>query len=151
MVDYACETVAEVLDEILPLVYRHNEEISYDITSGDPLDIDVDLYSRLHEHGLLKVFTAREDGQLIGYALFHLAFSMQRKYLKQAHEGGFYVRPEFRRGHVAIKFIAYIARELAKEDCHMVLYSSPAANPKFGELLHLLGYSKVDEVYARRL
>lgn len=151
MVEFARETVAAALDEMLPLVYRHNDEIPYGVTAADPLDIDVDLYKRLCELGLVRLFTVRDAGHLVGYAMFHLGTSLHRKYLKQAHEGGLYVHPEFRRGTTAIKFLAYISAELKKEEFDMVLYNSPAANPKFGELLHLLGYSKVDEVYARRL
>lgn len=151
MAEFARETVAEVLEDMLPLVQQHNAEIAYDVTMSDPLDIDVDLYQQLQDFGALRVFTAREGGHLIGYAVFHVGNSPQRKYLKQAHEGGLYVHPDFRRGRTALKLIAYADAELAKENVDMVMYSSPAANPKFGELLHLLGYSKVDEVYARRL
>jgi hypothetical protein len=39
---------------------------------------------------------------------------------------------------------------LLEHGCNMVLYHSPAANPGFGTLLAKRGYSKVDEVYARR-
>jgi GNAT superfamily N-acetyltransferase len=149
-VRYAIEDIG-VLPELLPLAYAHANEITYDITRSDPLDINEETYRALHDAGVLKIFTARSEDRLVGYAVYVLAYSLDRKYILQAQECGLFVLPEFRRGRVALGLLKYADDALAETGCDMVFYHSPAANPKFGELLSRLGYSRVDEVYARRM
>jgi len=150
MVEYARES-ADIFDEIFPLVQMHAKEIAYGVTADEPLDIALDTYRALEQAGALCVFTVRSEGRLVGYAIFHLGQSLDRKYIKQAHEGGLFLLPECRGGRTAMRLLEFADAELANLGCNTVLYSSPAANPKFGAMLSRLGYEKVDEVYARRL
>lgn len=147
---YSAESVS-VMSELMPLVQAHASEISYGITRDDPLDVDIDTYSALYDLGRFRLFTARCDGKLIGYLGFVLSRSLDRRYMVQALECGFFLSPEYRRGRTALRLMAMAEHELKTLGCDVVFYHSPVANPRFGALLSHCGYQKVDEIYARRL
>lgn len=140
---------SEIIDEILPLADIHSREIGYRLTP-EPLDINVDMYRAADKAGILRVFTIRDDGKLIGYGIFLLGYSLDRRTLKQAHEGGFFLLPEYRLGRIALKFLEYCDNRLSEDGVNMVIYQSPVG-AAFGEILSRRGYTKVDEVYARRI
>lgn len=141
----------DVFDEIMPLAMAHADEITYDVTRGEPLDVNEEAYRALANMGILKIFTVRRSRRLVGYLVYVVSHSLDRRYLKQAFEGGFFILPKFRGTSAALRLMRFAEKELSDQGCDMVLYHSPAANPRFGALLSRLGYSKVDEVFARRL
>lgn len=147
MVSFHTESSA-VIEEIIPLAYSHAAELQYSVTP-EPLDINDDAYRVLDKAGVLRVFTAR-DANLVGYGVFILGFSMDRRWLKQAHEGGFFLLPEYRLGRTALKFLEYCDNQLKEDGVNMVVYQCPTGSA-FGKILTRRGCTHVDEVYARRM
>ena len=139
---------SDILEKIKPLANLHSGEIGYRLTP-EPLDINEDAYRALDKAGILRVFTIR-DTQLVGYGVFILGFSLDRKSIKQAHEGGFFILPVYRLGRTALKFLDYCDNRLKEDGVNMVIYQSPVG-ANFGKILSRRGYTKVDEVYARRI
>lgn len=150
MIVYAKECADSVLDEIVPLMIAHDQEIVDDITRAWPLEVDVDRYRLVEAAGMLRVFTARDEGELVGYATFMVVASIHRKSLVVAHEDALYLKPDQRKAGVARRLMDFAEDSLSAE-CVMVMYHSPCGNPRFGTLLARSGYTKYSEHYARRL
>ena len=150
MVEFARESCS-IMQEIIPLASAHAKEMDYPVFDQAPLDLDEDAYRAIEAAGLLRVFTARQDNILVGYAIFIVAMALEHRTVKQGLEAGFYLAPEVRLGRTAVRFLSYCDSEMAEEKVAMVLYHSPVAHPKFGAILARRGYVKVDEIYARRL
>ena len=73
----------DVFKEMIPLLEAHWQEIAH--YKDIPLDPDFDAYFRAEDAGMLRVFTARDENDvLIGYAVFLIRFNIHYKSSKQA-------------------------------------------------------------------
>lgn len=104
MITFQQEMLCEVVQEVQPLLDLHYRELCLhrDVIALDPQWRE---YALLEQMGRFVVFTAREDGRLIGYNAFFLN--------KHMHYGGFtvaqndvlFLHPDYRRGTTALKFL----------------------------------------------
>lgn len=104
MITFQQELLCEVVQEVQPLLDLHYRELCLhrDVIELDPQWRE---YAILEQMGRFVVFTARDDGRLIGYNAFFLN--------KHMHYGGFtvaqndvlFLHPEQRRGTTALKFL----------------------------------------------
>ena len=80
MMTYQVETVSEVIDEMETLNLLHWKEIAThkDIKKLNP---DYDKYYTLESLGMLRIFTARYDGTLVGYFISLLSTQLQHSEL----------------------------------------------------------------------
>ncbi|MGO8854407.1 MAG: hypothetical protein ACLQO1_01665 [Steroidobacteraceae bacterium] len=147
---YSREAAAAVIDEIKPLLERHHAEIAHypDI----PLKVNDEFFLEADRKGVLRLFTIRCAQELIGYAVFFVAPSPKYMTSLQAHQYVLYLAPEYRRGRVGLHFIDWCDGEL-KGGGVQVVYQHVKTDPKlnFGRLLESLGYTRIDEIYGRRL
>ena len=65
-IKYQQEFLSTVVEDIKPLLKEHWEEIALN-KEKIKLNPDWDTYEELEHQGRLKVFTARQDGSLVGY------------------------------------------------------------------------------------
>ena len=145
---YARETSATVLDEIKPLLAAHWREITHypDIA----LDVDYERFLAAEKRGALRIFTARNNGELAGYAIFLVGPSSRSKQSIQALQDVLYLDPEYRRGRIGMHLIKFADDALRAEGVQVSIQHVKAAHD-FGPLLARLGYELVDLVYSRRL
>ena len=148
MLTYNLEDIS-IFDEVVPLALEHIRSIAYALVPEEP-EINPVIYKMMAYSGAMRIFTVRDEKKLAGYAIFFIGHSPNWKGLKQANEQGLFILPEYRRPRTAINFLRFCDNHLKSEGVSMVSYQSPADAP-FGGLLSRLGYSKVDEIYARRL
>lgn len=149
---YQLEKLRNCIEEISRLSVAHHFEISK-FTDFDP-DTDWETYIALEEqHGLLRVFTARDDKDVLrGYCAFHVAPSLHYKGLVQAHQDLIWIQPEFRGQGLGKKFIGWIDEKLKEEGIHAVIHNVPAVSPEsFTYLLKDLDYEFYDSLYIKRL
>jgi hypothetical protein len=142
------ETLTEALWlEAMPLLHAHWREIAHypDIL----LDVDVDGYMRCDEMGMVRCFTAREDGALVGYALFFVRPNLHYQASVQAVQDVLYLAPRAR-GGAGRRFIAWCDEQLAKQAIQVVYHHTKAVH-NFGPMLERMGYELVDLIYAKRL
>lgn len=150
MITFQQETVETVETDIVPLMKAHNEEVrTPEVDLEFPLNVNVAMYKRLAAAGVLRIFTARDDARLVGYATFIVGPSHHRDMIC-AHEDALYVTPDFRKGRLALKLIHY-AEEVLKPLCDLVIYHCPTSKPHFGVLLEKLGYKPYATYFARRM
>ena len=145
MTTFQRETFAQVIEEIKPLLDKHWEEIAHfhDIA----LDPNYAMYRKAEEAGKLRVFTARKDGALVGYAVF-ITGNLHYQSTSTAMQDILFLLPEHR-GFTGYRLIKFADSELAKEGVQITYHHVKVAHD-FGPLLERMGYVPVDIIYARR-
>lgn len=143
---FALESLEQVFDEVSPLLVGHYTEIEGHL--GIPLDIDWEAYAEVEKAGAIRIFTARIDGNLIGYTVFFVHTSLHYKTSKQAVQDGLFIDPEHR--GFGMKFLRWCDTQLRNEGVQFV-HHSVSVLKDFGQMLERLGYEKSETVYRRRL
>lgn len=144
--NYNIETIDQVVNEIKPLIEEHYLEIAkyQDI----PLDPDWDLYKKLEEAGMLKIFTCRLDGELIGYAVYFVKGHIHYKSCLMAQQDILFIRKKYRgKGMI---FIMWCDEQLKNMGIQLVMQHVKAEH-NFGPMLERIGYELMDLLYTRRL
>ena len=149
MIVFACEPVAQVWNEAIALARVHWEG-----TKGyrrhEPFNPSFSRYNTASEQGYFFVFTARDEGRLVGYFGIYVTPSMHSQLLT-ATEDTFFIHPEYREGFTAIRFIKHVERELAKAGVHEILFSCESDNVVANKLLTFLKYEPAIQQYRKRL
>lgn len=143
---FSRESVLAVEEEIKPLLFKHWQEIAH--YKDIPLDPDWGYYKMLDEKGFLGVYTARENGVLIGYSIYAVKPNPHYKSSLQAHQDIIFIDPE-KRGF-GKEFIDWCDSELRSLGVQVV-YHHVKKDHDFSPVLRRLGYALVDLIYARRL
>lgn len=136
----------ELLDEMLPLLVKHYKEIAH--YQDIPLEPDYDSYIRMEEMDMVRAYTARDEGGLIGYAVFLVRSNIHYKSSKQAVQDVLYIDPS-KRGF-GYKFIMWCDLQL-KADAVQVVYHHAKTEHNFGPLLEKQGYKLIDLIFGKRL
>ena len=139
------ESVTKVIDEIKPLLEMHWREIAH--YQDIELNPDWEFYLSVPS---VRVYTARMDGELIGYGVFFIGPNRHYKQSVQAVQDILFVHPSHRGGRTGYKLLAFCDSE-AKAEGAQAIYHHVKAVHDFGPLLKRLGYETVDLIYARRL
>lgn len=145
-ITFHLEKFKDVIHEALPLVESHYKEIAH--YQDIPLEPDIDLYIKMEDAGIIKVFTARIEGELIGYAVFIIKQNPHYKNSLQAIQDVIYIDPKSR--GFGFRFITWIDIQLASMGVQ-VAYQHVKAAYNFGPMLERIGYKLIDHVYGRRL
>jgi GNAT superfamily N-acetyltransferase len=137
--------------ELEPLCHRHKDEIAH--YADIPLNIDKGAYEKAEAAGILKVYTARSvpDFALIGYAIYFIGPNMHYRDSIQARQDVVYLAPEWRKGRLGMRLIAYAddrLRDWGVQVCH---HHQKLAHPAIGKVLEHLGYEAVEQIWSKRL
>jgi hypothetical protein len=143
-VNFARETVAEVSDDILPLIALHAQEIE-----GRESSVDFERFAQFERVGILRIYTARLDRALKGYVLYLLGPSLNFKHVQMAQQTGIYVHPDAR-GPTSARFLRFTEGELATEGIRLVSQTSNARRP-IDNWLKRLGYALAETSYVKVL
>lgn len=145
MTVYQRETLADVREDISPLLVKHWEEIAR--FKDVPLDPNWDGYAAAERNGVLRVFTARRDGALLGYGVFFRGNLHYRSSVLFTQDI-FFVLPQHR-GIVGARLLRYCDEQLQAEGAQAV-YHHVKTHLDWGPVLERMGYEKVDTIYGRR-
>jgi GNAT superfamily N-acetyltransferase len=146
---FAREPFASFFEEAKPLLVQHFEEIS--AFQDIPLDPNIERYLEMDGEGLLRIYTARQDGLLIGYAVFCMAYNLHYRSSLQAHQDVLFVHPSFRNFRNAYRLIKHTEIALREEGVQIVTHHSKLAHPALHAILHLMGYVDLDITQGKRL
>lgn len=144
MIKYSIETVAQCIAEIKPLNYAHWAEIAThkDIKVLDP---DYDRYYKLEELGMLRIYTVRDSGILIGYYISMIMPHMHYQTCITALNDILYVHPDYRGGTVAYRMFTGALKDLKDNtDTNVVIVHMKVKHP-FKRLLTKLGFEQTEE------
>ena len=143
---FAIEKISDTWDEAHDLMLEnHKETGSTDSIEFNP---DKDKYLAIENVGLMKLFTARDEGKLVGYAIFlisvHLHYSCQLwamqdvMFMKNTH-----------RGIGSYRFMKWVDEELANLGVNVVL-RSVHVRKDYSRILEKIGYQKIETSFMRR-
>lgn len=148
-VKLAIESLSQVKGDILPLLDEHWDEVA---VNKDTIAMNPcwDTYAALESVNKLGIFTARLDGELIGY--FVIVASENPHY--KGHIFGvndvIYLKPEYRGTYLGSNLITF-AENTAKEVGVSVLVINTKTHVPFDGVLNRLGFTHIENVYSKKL
>lgn len=147
--DFALEVFTPKLyGEMWPIFEAHYKEISH--YQDIPLSPDTLHYDTLQKVGILRVYTVRDSGKLVGYCVFSVGKNPHYDTSVQAKQDILFLSKELRGGMNGFKFIQWCDEQLHKEGVQVV-YHHVKKSHNFGPVLERMGYELVDLIYGRRL
>lgn len=139
MITFARELLCECVQEAQPLLELHYRELCLhrDVIQLDPRWEEYALLERLER---FVVFTAREDGRLVGYSAFFVTKHLHYAGLVHAQNDVLFVEPAARRGTTALRFLAFCEEQLRAAGVRKLTYHIKF-NLDWRPLLHRRGYA----------
>lgn len=149
MITFQREQVLDVADEIEDLLRMHYEEVALH-KEAIPLDPDWPRYVSLEEVGQLAVYTARDDGRLVGYSVFFLYQHIHYKQTRIASNDVLFLHPDYRKGTCGIKLIKHSEQQLKSLGVNKVTWHIKF-NKDFRPILHRMGYCDEEVIVGKIL
>jgi hypothetical protein len=144
-VDFAHESYANVKNEIKPLLQEHWKEIALH-TDDIKLEPNWNAYSRMAEQGALRVYTARKDGELVGYFVCIVMPSIHYMRHLFANNDILFLKKAQRKGTAGIRLIKYAVEELTKEGVTLININVKKKQD-FGLVLEHIGFEHVEDLW----
>lgn len=135
-----------LIGEMIPLWVRHHAETVQYVNI--PLEPNTIAYQQAAKAGIVRIFTARIDGKLIGYQVFFVMPHLHSRHSLQATQDIIFIDREYRKGLTGYKFIKFCSDKLISDGVQ-VIYQHISAHHDFGPVLKRMGYELVDLVYGR--
>ncbi len=146
---FALEKFATVFDDALPMLEQHYEELTF--YKSLKLNPDRERYEMVDAGGLLRIYTARDCGSLIGYGAFIVSRSVHYRDSIHANEDAFYLSPSHRGRTVGMRFLKWCDEQLIAEGVQIITHHVKLAHPTLGMLLEKIGYDKQEWIYSKKV
>ena len=140
------EKFQSFIDEAVLLLKEHYEELA-ERTDVIELDPDVEKYQKLLEMNILEVHTARDDGNLVGYALWMVMNHLHYKKSVTASSDILYIHPNYRKGIFGYKFVKWTTEEVKKRSPQRILFHMKP-HLDYGHLVERLGGHFFEKTYS---
>ena len=151
MLEFGFEPLETALDDgLLELVNRHYDEIARD-KDRVPLAIDLEEYIKMEDDGRVKLFTAREDGVLVGYILFYFFCPERYRTTLYVEDSMYWLGPELRKGWNGLKFLSAAKQALPRPCKLQMRVKLSFANGEVGNLMEKIGLKPIEMVYSEFL
>ena len=147
--DFAIENLAKVRREIEPLLMEHWNEIALnkDIIKLNP---DWREYARLDELNALRIYTARKDGELMGYFVIMVSRSLHYKDHLFANNDIVFLTKPARKGLTGLKLVKF-AMESLKAEGVTKLHINTKTHQPFDPIMDRLGFEEIETVFSKVL
>lgn len=146
MLNFELETFRDdVIEEMEQLVLEHWKEVGGSETK--PVVV-WDVYQKAEGLGLVKLFTARDSGVLVGYGVFSLAPDIHHGNELKAIQDVFYLAKDSRKGYAGLEFIRFCDEMLVGMGAKKIRHEVTEAN-NWGAVLEYIGYSKKSTIYEK--
>ena len=132
--------------EIQPLLDEHHKEVAM---YQDKIDLAVDWekYAAMADIDTIRIYTWREEDELVGYNVFFLSPHPHYVDHEFAVNDILYVHPDHRGVNVAT-FLNHCEEQLVSEGASVVTYHMKEQKP-FHELMQWLEYDHAEHVYTK--
>ena len=147
MVNYQQEFLTSVVDDIKPLIKSHWDEIALN-QDRIKLNPDWDAYQNFEDQDRLRIFTARDEGELVGYFVVIIGVNIHYKDHLFASNDIIYLSPNHRKGFTGIRLIKF-AEKCLRQDGISVLTINTKVHQPFDKLMDFLKFNKVERVYSK--
>ena len=147
MIAYAKEFLCQVVNEVDELLALHYDELTRnkDRVKLSPMWKE---YAALEMDGKFHVFTARDDGALVGYAAFFVTQHLHYADLTTAMNDVLFLHPDHRQGMTGIRLLKYCESELKKLGAQKLCWHAKLETSLI-PILQRLGYATEEVSMAR--
>lgn len=136
-----------LISEVSPMLMAHWMEVArYPDMRLDP---DWEKYLRIQEHGGLRIFTAREDGRLVGYNAFFVDTHLHYKTWRLASNDVIFIN-RMERGF-GKHFRAFCEMKLKDEGIRVATYHVKREHAGWEKGLERDGFENVERIWVKRL
>lgn len=141
----AHECLANVKQDIQPLLEKHwlETEPNQETILLNP---DWEQYALLDSAGILHIFTARDNENLVGYLVMMLSKSIHHKDHLFATTDVIYVKPDYRKTHTGADLIKF-AESHCKENGASLMTLNMKVEFPFDRLMTTMGFNLLERVY----
>lgn len=150
MTDYALEPYEAVVNDIKPLLPDHHRELAL-YQDEIPLEPDFSQYERACSSGLMRIYTARQDGRLIGYAIFALTPRHSHYKHRWAINDIFWIDPKHRSVGNGNGLCDFFEEDLRRDGPVVIHVETKIGAPALAVLLGMRGYQIVGPSFSKRL
>lgn len=148
-ITYQQEPLFQVKEEVTDLASQDWEETVY-YKDSHPFEIDWELYDLLESRGYLQVFTARDEGKLVGYFSVLKSPDMHSKGNFFFTNDAIFLHKNYRKGLVGVNLIKFVEKCLKEDGCdHLQIAFTTQYN--ITRLLERLGYHMIEIRFEKRL
>lgn len=142
----------DISGEIGPLIKKQYSEVAVN-THAVKLDPDWAQFRKLREDGIMHTYTARHEGDLVGYVVYFVKSHINYKSTLFATGHIFYVDPDYRGEDIGRRLFEGSEAKLREMGVgvvqqHCKLHDGLAIA---GDIFESLGYEATDKVYAKVL
>lgn len=146
MICYQRESFSSSFPEAKLLTQLHYDEIAWK-KDKIPLSIDHVKYEAMDRAGSLRVYTARKDNKLVGYAIFIVGRHLHYDTTLYANNDVLYVDPR-QRGTAGLRLIDFSEAALKTEGVHVVILHIKTYND-WSPVAVRKGYEPTDRVFQK--
>tara|TARA_R110000796_G_scaffold32126_2_gene84436 strand:- start:144 stop:596 length:453 start_codon:yes stop_codon:yes gene_type:complete len=143
----AHECLASVKEDIKPLLKKHWKLVA--LNQGKiKLNPNWEEYARLDAAGKLLAFTAREDGELVGYCVLVVGKSIHYQDHIFANNDVTFVLPDHRAGATGYQLIKY-AEDWCLDNGVSLININTKVHIPFDSLLIGMGFELIERIYSK--
>ncbi|QDP54904.1 MAG: hypothetical protein Unbinned3065contig1002_6 [Prokaryotic dsDNA virus sp.] len=146
---FATESLYDVMGEVAPLLCEHWEQIALDKDTVK-LSPDWDVYKFMQDHDKLHITTVRQEGELVGYVVYLISRSLH--YVDEVFAEGdlFWLSPQHRKGSAGLKMFKHAEAALRGKGVTKVI-NKVKLHFDVGKIFERMGYQPIERVYAKGL
>lgn len=146
-VQFAVETIDQVLDDMTWLWDIHWQEIALD-RAKVPLNPDVDTFRALEDAGLLLIVTARDGEKMVGYHVSIVRPHLHYKQSLTAYADMYFIHPDYRQGMTGVRLFKYLEERLRERGVERI-YQGTKVHKDMGRLFERLDYKETERLYVK--
>ena len=147
MIRYSEEHFSKIFEREFKVMFNaHWKEIGAFNKQKVNLAPNWPIYRALGDIGKLKLFTVRNDGNIVGYQLFIIDVHPHYSKTKMAESDAVYLYPEFRKGFIGYNFLKFCIKEL-HDDVDVIIMNTKAGT-SYDIILKRLKFKIVDYKFA---
>jgi GNAT superfamily N-acetyltransferase len=143
------EHYTDLIEDLKPLLVEHHDELAM-YKDEIPLSPDYPMYQKLDEMGLIRAYTVRLGGALIGYA----TFSVLKRHLHYDHRWAvndvLFIHPEHRNFGIGTELCDVFEEDLRRDGPVVIHIETKEFSPELAMLLRHRGYGVVGASLSKR-
>lgn len=147
MPNFQQEFLASCADDAKHLLDLHWQEIAIN-KQKIKLNPHWDAYQELEKENQLRIYTARENQNLVGYFVLIIGMNLHYKDHVFAVNDVLYLHKDWRRGLTGVKLVKFAEKCLKKEGVSVMTINTKTHRP-FDKLMEYLKYNMVERVYQK--
>jgi GNAT superfamily N-acetyltransferase len=148
-VEFTQEFLFMIESDLEALAKDHYSEVNHNPAVPAP-KFDKELFRNLERMDMLRIFTAREQGDLVGYLVVVISpdFNVQGNSIPE--ELGFYIHKSYRAKGVGQSLLQF-SEQCLKEDGHKTLVMSSTNKNPVDDFYKAMGYKEITRKYEKVL